>query len=146
MHGATIKTDNRDLLAPKGMCRLKSSLNLLKKKEKSVWNAHWQAIKYRCTISPTHRNQECSWKEKETNTSIRKRIQKSNFAEKVLVSVFWDVEEVTYIKLLPSNKIQHTSTVLGSVQWTRSGYRPRGVNWQHDSGIVLKLLDHSYSC
>ena len=102
-------------------------------------------FKHRCTISPTHRNLECSWRGKKTNTSRRKRIQKSNFAEKVLVSLFWDVEEVADVELLHSNKIQHTSLVRGAAQWMRSGHMPRGVNWQHDSAIVLKLLERPRS-
>jgi len=61
---------------------------------------------------------------KETNTSRRKIIQKRNFAEKVLVSVFWDIEEVTDIELLPSNKIEHTSVVGEIAQWARSGHMP----------------------
>jgi len=72
---------------------------------------------------------------KKSNTSRRKRIRKSNFAEKVLVSVFWDIEEVTDVELLPSNKIQHASVAREAAQWTRSGHIPRGGNWQHQSVV-----------
>jgi len=41
-----------------------------------------------------------------------------------LLSVFWDVEEVTDVELLPSNKIKPTSIVGGTAHWTRSGHTP----------------------
>jgi hypothetical protein len=81
-----------------------------------------------------------------TNTSRQKRIQKSNFAEKVLVSVFWDIEEVTDVELLPLNKIQHKSVVREAAQWARSGHMPQRVNWQHESAIAFKRLEHPRSC
>jgi len=85
-------------------------------------------------------------RKRKTKTSRRKRIQKSNSVEKVLVSVFWDIEEVPDVELLPSNKIQHNSTVREAAQWARSGHLPRGANWQHDSAIALKRLEHPRSC
>jgi hypothetical protein len=85
-------------------------------------------------------------KRKKTNTSRRKRIQKSNFAEKVFVSVFRDLEEVTDVEVLLSNKIQHTNLVHEAAQWSRNGHMQRGVSRQQDSAIFFKLLDHTRSC
>jgi hypothetical protein len=43
----------------------------------------------------------------------------------VLVSVLWDIEEVTDAQLLPLNKVQHKNVVRAVAQWARSGHLPR---------------------